>query len=471
MLENVKKIHEASMKILAETGMNFLHPDAQKVLKEHGVRMEGSRAFFTEEQIMTYVKKAPSVCHVHAKNEKYSASIGGSNVYNGPSAGPTFVMDAQGNKRSATLEDYVKLLKLYEENPAYCINGGQACMPCEVDPAIASLALHYVALMYTDKTIWVGSGTYQDMEAVIDLTCAAFEITKADLLKEQYVINCVNTNSPLQFDKRMTETLFTFGKYRQPVIIAAAAMAGTTAPVTMAGTLAVVNAEVIATIALSQMYSEGCPVIYGSQTANADMSTCAIAIGSPDAALYYKYCAELAKFYGLPCRGGGALTDAKSLDVQAGYESMLTYYACKENEINVVLQSAGILESYLSVSFEKLIVDFEIIDMVNRYFRDFEINEETLPLDLIEEVGPGGQYLTEDHTFECCRLETHIPNVSVRGPKTNPAEIYMENIQKRLNRMLDSYKKPVRSKEVIDAMNQVMLNAGIEKNVLESLNI
>lgn len=471
MLENVKKIHDASMKILSETGMNFLHPDAQKVLIDHGVRMEGSRAFFTEEQIMKYVKMAPSVCNVHAKNAKYETSIGGSNVYNGPSAGPTFVMDMDGNKRDATLKDYVKLLKLYEQNPAYMINGGQACMPCDVDPSIASLALHYVALMHTDKTIWVGSGTYQDMEAVIDLTCAAFGITKKDMEKGQYVINCVNTNSPLQFDKRMTETLFTFGKYRQPVIIAAAAMAGTTAPVTMAGTLAVVNAEVIATIALAEMYAEGCSVIYGSQTANADMSTCAIAIGSPEAALYYRYCAELAKFYGLPCRGGGALTDAKSLDVQAGYESMLTYYACRDSEMNIILQSAGILESYLSVCFEKVIVDFEIIDMVNRYFKDFEINEDTLPLELISEVGPGGQYLLEDHTFEFCRLETHIPKVSVRGPKTDPSEVYIKNIQKRLQELLDSYQKPKRSEATVKAMKAVLAKAGISEEVIAYIDI
>lgn len=471
MLENVKKIHEASMKILSETGMNFLHPDAQKILKNHGVRMEGSRAYFTEEQIMKYVKMAPAVCRVHAKNEKYAASIGGSNVYNGPSAGPTFVMDAKGNKRNATLKDYVDLLKLYEQNPAFCINGGQACMPCDVDPSIASLALHYVALKHTDKTIWVGSGTYQEMEAVIDLTCAAFGITKEDMQSDQYVINCVNTNSPLQFDKRMTETLFTFGKYNQPVIIAAAGMAGTTTPVTMAGTLAVVNAEVIAAIALAQMHREGCPVIYGSQTANADMASCAIAIGSPDAALYYKYCAQLAKFYGLPCRGGGALTDAKSLDVQAGYESMLTYYACRENEMNIVLQSAGILESYLSVSFEKVIVDFEIIDMVNRYFREFTVDEDTVPLEIIKDVGPGGQYLLEDHTFEFCRLETHIPGVSVRGPKTDAAKVYMANIQKRLQQMLDAYKAPERSEETICAMKKVLMNAGIDESVISYLDV
>ena len=470
MLENVKKIHDASMKILSETGMKFHHPDAQKILRDHGIRMDGNRAFFTEEQVMKYVKMAPSICKIHAKNSTFDISVGGSNVYNGPSAGPTFVMDKNGNKREATLEDYIKLLKLYEQNPAYMINGGQACVPSDLDPSIESLALHYVALMHTDKTIWVGSGTYQEMEAVIDLTCAAFQIEKEDLQNGQYVINCVNTNSPLQFDKRMTETLFTFGKYKQPVIIAAAAMAGTTAPVTMAGTLAMVNAEVLATIALAEMNVEGCPVIYGSQTANADLSTCAIAIGSPEAALYYQYCAELAKYYNLPCRGGGALTDAKSLDVQAGYESMLTYYTCRNSKINIILQSAGILESYLSVSFEKLMVDFEIIDMVNRFFKDFAVDEETLPLELIKEVGPGGQFLMEEHTFEFCRLETFHPSISVRGPKANASHVYLDNIQKKMETMLNTYKKPKRDEKVVEKMQEILRREGIVEDTIQYLN-
>ncbi len=253
-------------------------------------------------------------------------------------------------------------------------------------------------------------------------------------------------------------------------MIAAAAMAGTTSPVTMAGNLAVVNAEVIAVIALSQMFAPGTPVLYGSQSTNADMGTCAIAIGSPEGALCYRYCAKMARFYGVPSRGGGALTDAKSLDVQAGYESMLTYYACRDSGVNLVLQSAGILESYLSVSFEKMIVDFEIIDMVERYKRDFEIDEDTLPFDLIDEVGPGGQYLLEEHTFESCRREPFIPNVSVRGLHQDPAGVYMENIQRRLKDMLDAYQKPETDGAVLGKMREILAAAGMPAEVIQYLD-
>lgn len=137
--------------------------------------------------------------------------------------------------------------------------------------------------------------------------------------------------------------------------------------------------------------------------------------------------------------------------------------------MNMILQSAGILESYLSASFEKMIVDFEIIDMCNRFFADFEINEETIPFELIHELGPGEQYLLEEHTFEYCRFETFNPHVSVRGPKTNAPEVYKENIQKRLDSLLGSYKYPERKPEVMQAMRDVMLKAGITPEFLSVL--
>lgn len=344
------------------------------------------------------------------------------------------------------------------------------CVPEDIDPSYSTLALHYMSLLHSEKCIWAGSGSYEQVEAVLELTRTFWGISKEEMAERPRVLNCVNTNTPLQLDRNMTETLFTFAKYRQPVVIAAAAMAGTTSPVTMAGNLAVVNAEIIAVIALSQMFAPGTPVLYGSQSTNADLGTCAIAIGSPEGALCYRYCAEMARFYGVPSRGGGALTDAKSLDVQAGYESMLTYYACRDSGVNLVLQSAGILESYLSVSFEKMIVDFEIIDMVERYKRDFVIDEETLPFELIDEVGPGGQYLLEEHTFEFCRKEPFIPNVSVRGLHQDPTRVYLENIQKRLDHMLNAYQRPETDGAVIGKMQKVLSEAGVPAQVIEYMD-
>ena len=276
----------------------------------------------------------------------------------------------------------------------------------------------------------------------------------------------VNTNTPLQFDINMTETLFTYLKYRQPIAITAAAMGGTTAPVTLAGELAVLNAEVISVVALSQMFAPGAPVVYGSQSTNADMKSCSIAVGSPEGALCYKYAKKMAAFYGIPCRAGGALSDAKIVNAQAGYESMLTYLSCRLAGVDVVFQSAGIMDGYLAASFEKILVDFEIIRFVNRYMREFEVDTETLALEVVEEVGPAGQYLMEEHTLDYCREELCIPALSVRGPQENGAQVFDDNLKKQMQMRLDSYQKPVLSAEEKAAVKAVMEEFGIEESFM-----
>ena len=214
------------------------------------------------------------------------------------------------------------------------------------------------------------------------------------------------------------------------------------------------------------MAEPGTPVIYGSQSTNADMATGAIAIGSPEGALSYKYCAEMAKFYGLPSRAGGSLSDAKTFNVQAGYESMMTCMACKESGINIMTQSAGIINSYLAVSYEKLITDFEILDFTDRYMKDIHADADTIPIDLIHEVGHAGQYLIEEHTLEYCRKELFAPNVSVRGAVADPRGQLDVNIEKRMTRLLETYKKPEVPAEIRRDLKTLLLKQNIEEKYL-----
>ena len=301
------------------------------------------------------------------------------------------------------------------------------------------------------------------------LCCARYRLTLEQLKQVPRTLAIVNTNTPLQLDKTMTETLFTMLKYRQPVIITAAAMAGTTAPVTLAGTLAVANAEILATIVLAQMYAPEAPVIYGSQSSNADMASCAMAIGSPEGALCYQYCAELAHFYGLPCRTGGCLTDARAVDAQAGYESMLTYLACRQSRADLIFQAAGIVSGYLAVSYEKLIVDFEIIDIVNRYLKGIVVSEDEIPETLIHDVGQGGNFLTEGHTLRHCRSAAMIPNISIRG-NDQTADALTKNIYKRMQKLLSKYKLPEIPAYIEEDMRKVLRTCGVDEQMIHQLD-
>ena len=155
------------------------------------------------------------------------------------------------------------------------------------------------------------------------------------------------------------------------------------------------------------------------------------------------------------------------MNAQAGYESMLTCMACQESGINIMTQSAGILDSYLAVSYEKLVVDFEIQAFVKRYLRDIEVNEETIPMDLICELGQDGQYLMEDHTLEFCRKEFCIPALSVRGPHEDANGQFQKNIEKRLQQLLNAYHKPAVSETVLESLQQLLLNEGIQLEDIE----
>ena len=466
MSVDVQKIHEASMEILKTTGVKFHHPDAVEVLKEHGIQMDGDVAHFTEEQIMKYVEMAPASVSIHAKNPKYDIALGSGVTYNAPCAGATEIMEKDGTIRQADLKDLVRMIQLFETNEDYLFNGGTPCQPKEIPSDIASVFLHYIAMGLTEKTLWTACGDYKQMETIMKMTMARYSITEEELRAQPRLFTMVNTNTPLQFDINMTETLFTYLKYRQPIAITAAAMGGTTAPVTLAGELAVLNAEVISVVALSQMFAPGAPVVYGSQSTNADMKSCSIAVGSPEGALCYKYAKKMAAFYGIPCRAGGALSDAKIVNAQAGYESMLTYLSCRLAGVDVVFQSAGIMDGDLAASFEKILVGFEIIRFVNRYMREFEVDTETLALEVVEEVGPAGQYLMEEHTLDYCREELCIPALSVRGPQENGAQVFDDNLKKQMQMRLDSYQKPVLSAEEKAAVKAVMEEFGIEESFM-----
>lgn len=466
--EKLTQIHQTSMKILAEVGMKFHHPEIVEIVKSNGVRVEGNVAYFTEEEILEWVAKAPRIFTLYARNEKYNMTIGGDNVYVCPGIGASNVSDIAGNKRRGTLDDYKKFLKLYHQNPDFYINGGLLIQPAELEKSVPAL-LQYLSILYSDKCMNGVSGDTKEAKEMLDVVAAAFG-GKDAIMRKPRIIKVVSTNTPLQLDYKMSETLLQFAAYRQPVIIAAAAMAGTTSPITLAGTLALANAEIIATIAVSQMIAPGMPVVYGSQTCSADLKTGQIAIGSPEGALCYQYTAKLGKAYGIPCRGGGALTDSKVLNAQAGNETMMTLMAAAGAKMNLIFQCAGIMDGYNSISFEKLALDFEVIRMVKRYLGDITVDETSLAFDAIKERGIAGEYMTANHTFENIRRETYIPDLAVRGSVSeDPAKVYNDHIAAKLDTMLAQYERPAISEEQINAMQAVLEEIGFDREYLAEL--
>ena len=468
MEEDVRQIHEASMQILEKTGMKFHHPEVLELLKQKGIRVCGQTAYFTSGQIMEWVDKAPSAFTLFARNPRYDMIVGNDTVECCPGSGSPAISEIDGSKRPATMADYIKFLKLYHQSDLYKVNGGCVVQPTDNNYMHSIARMLYANILYSDKGIVTATGATEEVQMVMDMLAIVFG--QEELKEKPRAITIVNTNTPLQFDTKMLETMLVFVNYAQPVIIAAASMAGTTAPITLAGTIALANAEVLAGIALTQMLRTGTPVVYGSQTTTSDMRTGSIAIGAPEGALCYEYAARLAKAYGLPCRGGGSLTDAKTLSVQAGYESMLTLLATHRSGMNLIFQSAGILDGYAAMSYEKFIVDLEIIRMVKRYLDGVRVNPATLAVDVIQEVGIAGHFLTAQHTMRYCRKEPFIPEISLRGTVTGDSSAaLLAKISSKKEQMLAAYQQPELPPAIQRQLVDYLIAKGFDAQYIDSL--
>jgi trimethylamine--corrinoid protein Co-methyltransferase len=228
-------------------------------------------------------------------------------------------------------------------------------------------------------------------------------------------VGLINPLSPLGYGTEMIEAVIAYANAQQPLIFATLIMAGSTGPITLAGVLAVQNAELLAGIVLAQLVNPGVPCLYGSTSTNIDLRTGALAIGSPELSLCISAHGQLARFYGLPSRGGGALTDASTNDSQAGYESMFSMLTTVNSGIDFVLHAGGIVSSYLAFSYEKFVMDDEICGMLRHYLRGIQVNQDTLAYKVAANVGPGGHFLGEDHTLERCRTEFWQPDLFDRS--------------------------------------------------------
>ena len=258
----------------------------------------------------------------------------------------------------------------------------------------------------------------------------------------------------------MLDCLMVFARYGQPVILSPAAMLGATGPLSMAGTLASGTAEDLAGIALAQMVRPGTPVVFGMQSTAVDMRSVQFACSAPEGTIMQGFGASMARFYGLPSRGGGSQTDAPVVNAQAGYESMLTLYSAFRHGINLVLEAGGVVASVNATSFDKMICDFEIIRQVKAALAPLEVNEETLNLAEIREYAHRGDFLTSDYTLENF-MDLYAPRIGSRNASADTTAYFEESIDREMARLLREYeeRRPQLDAGARDAVKAVMTEA------------
>ena len=461
-------IHDAAMEILREVGIDFHNEKAIGILKENGIRVEGNTAFFTEEQVMHWVRMAPESFTIHARNPKYDIVVGGNHVNPAPTYGCAFIDDWEGNRRYGTLADYIQCIKMVHAEDVYSINGGILIQPQDVEEKTAAVEMFYAALTHSDKAIMLPTGMKEEMELILEAGCEVFGGKQA-MIENPRMIALINTVSPLTLDGRMLDCLMLLAEYGQPAIVCPATMLGATGSISVAGTLASGTAEDLAGIALAQMIRPGTPVVFGIQSTAADMrGGITFACAAPEGTLMQGFAANMGKFYGMPSRGGGCQTDAPLINCQAGYESMLTFYSAWRHGINMVMEAGGVMDSVNATSFEKMIVDFEIIRQVKAAFTPFEVNEETLNLEEIKEIGHTGSFITAESTMDNFG-DLYAPKVGSRTGKK--PEYFKESIDKELARLLKKYETnpPALDAETDRRVCSVLAKSGLDINEFEKI--
>ncbi len=467
MTDKTDIIHEASLNILENVGLRLHGPEVLELVAGHVSRVEGDRVFFRGDEVMKWVGQAPSSFTLHARNSVHDVLLGGDNVSYAPGYGCPLMVDADGTRRGALLRDYVRLARLVQAMDCFHINGGILAEPQDVSPAYSHALMIYTAILNSDKALLGIAGSAAEVGRIMNMAGMLFG-GRGRLLEKPVVLTLVNTLSPLQIDANALATIRTCADFNQPVIISPGPMAGATGPVTLAGNIALANAEALAAIAVCQMLRPGLPVVYGLMPTTTDIRTGGVSIGSPGLSVQTAWCARLARRYNLPCRGGGALTDAGRVSAQSGYESMMSMLVSAREHINLVLHSAGILAGFAAMSVEQLLVDAEIVRMVEYLLADLAVDEKNLALDVIEAVGPGGEYLTARHTMQNCRRAPWLPEISVRGA-ADPADFdrrFSGNLDRKLHALLDGYQQPGLEQGLRTELERYLLAEGVPAGML-----
>jgi trimethylamine--corrinoid protein Co-methyltransferase len=465
--KEIRLVHENSIRMLEEIGVEFNYEPSCEILRKKGMKVEGHRVFFKRDFIEEMVTLAPKEFALKARNPSHNLVCGGDHIIYMPGYGSPFIIETGREKRASTLADYDTFVKLAGGSKYMHMTGGNVVEPNDIPETTRHLDMTMSHIVNSDKCFMGSALGYEAAMDTIEMT--AILHGGKDVIKKEPALSClIDTRTPLGYDERMLGALHAYAETGQVLVITCAAMSGSTGPAALAGTLSLQNAEILAGIALAESINPGTPVVYGAMSFLADMKSVLVSTGNPEHALFMSASAQLARWYDIPSRGGGATTDAKEIDVQAGYESMMILFATSIAGINFVIHATGILQAFAAMSFEKFIIDDEISGMMLHYLKGFDFSsDEKLAFDVIKEMGPGGNFLTSDHTADNFREEFFIPAFSDRQLFENWNSAYVEpgeRAKKMWQKRIDDYTPPA-----LDAGIRSKLDAFVSKRKNEIL--
>jgi len=395
--EAIEIIEANAETILEEVGVNFVdNPAALQRWRDAGADVQGERVRIPRGLARKLCETAPSQFTQHARNPEKNVEIGGRNLVLAPVYGPPFVRDAKGGRRYATLEDFQKFVKLAYMSKWLHHSGGTVCEPTDVPVNKRHLDMLLAHMTLSDKP-FMGSVT-EPSRAQDSVDMCGILFGKEFVQDNTVMTSLININSPMTFDDVMMGALEVYAQNNQACIISPFIVGGAMAPVSVAGTLTQVLAEVLAGVAYSQLIRPGAPVIFGAFVSSIDMNSGAPTFGTPEASLVTYGAGQLARRLGLPFRSAGSFCGSKLPDAQAAYETANSLNMGLMSGVNFMLHSCGWLEGGLVADFEKFVMDADQLGTLHGLAKGVGVSDDDQAMDAIREVGPGGHYLGCAHT-------------------------------------------------------------------------
>jgi trimethylamine--corrinoid protein Co-methyltransferase len=451
-------IHETSMRILEELGIELMSSRGIEYFRRAGATIDDATQNVRLDRglVAEALKTAPSVFNLTPRNPSNRLILGGNNINYTMVAGPPNVHDFIKGRRSGNLEDYDNFTRLAQYFNAIHMLGNQVCAPVELPAETRHLDTYYSNLTLTDKSFHCTAIGRQRALDGIEMMAITKGKRAEDMLDDPSVSTIISVNSPRRFDGTMAEGLITMAEYGQACSITPFTLMGAMSPVTLAGALAQQNAEALFGVVLTQLVKPGAPVLYGAFTSNVDMRSGAPAFGTPENTKANVASGQLARRYGLPYRTtpGSASNEA---DAQGAYETMMALWGCSLGHGNLVYHAAGWQEGGLTASYEKFIIDIEMIQHMMEFMTPIAVEEQDLALQALADVPTGGHFFGEPHTLARYDRSFYEPILSNWQNFENWEEAGAKNATARATdlwqRALSEYQQPPMEAGNLDALD------------------
>jgi trimethylamine--corrinoid protein Co-methyltransferase len=403
--DQIEAIHDNSMRILEELGIEFMDPVTLDMLRQAGADVDDSTGLvkFDRAMVMEYVAKAPRTFTLTSRNPERRLTIGDNSVVFSLMAGAASVHDTERGRRPANFKDFENILRIAQQLNCIHYVGNQVIAPIDLPAEDRHLDCYFANLTLTDRSYQTTAiGANRAMDGV-NMMAISRGMTVDEMRHDPGVTTVISINSPRRFDGPMAEGLVAMAQAGQPSIITPFTLMGAMTPVSIPAALSQQNAEALSGIMLSQIAAPGSPVAYGCYVSDVDMKSGAPAFGTPEYMVAAIGGGQLARRYNLPYRSSNACS-ANTVDAQAAYESLNSLWGAVLGGANIVYQGAGWMEGGLLFSYEKLLLDAELIQQVMEFLKPVKFDEDELGFEAIKGVKPGGHFFGEPHTM--ARYET-----------------------------------------------------------------